>query len=245
MRRQLVSVPSAGPRGRGGAAGEEPHRSLSLLLLLPLLLLLAPSPGAPAATTGGGAPPSFKIEHDSFMKDGAPFQVLGGEFHYFRTPSALWPDRLRRLKAMGLNTVTTYTPWNYHEQERGVVDLTTGERDLAKFARLVEAEGMLLALRLGPYICGEWEYVWQQTPRTEEPRPLTRSPWPFSPLHASRSPLTGSRALYIYNVYSSLCFTHNCHTWYMTPKVRWPTLVAARRRSVGVGRSYVRTSVHS
>ena len=95
-------------------------------LLLLFLLCLAPSCGGAPVTTGGGggpraagrslaeasaapaappppsppSPPSFKIEHDSFMKDGVPFQILGGEFHYFRTPPALWADRLRRLKAM-------------------------------------------------------------------------------------------------------------------------------------------------
>ena len=37
--------------------------------------------------------------------------MLSGEAHYFRMPHELWRDRLTRLKAMGLNTISTYIPW--------------------------------------------------------------------------------------------------------------------------------------
>ncbi|MGH1557955.1 beta-galactosidase [Caulobacter segnis] len=41
--------------------------------------------------------------------------------HYVRIPRAYWPDRLRKAKAMGLNTITTYAFWNAHEPRPGVL----------------------------------------------------------------------------------------------------------------------------
>ncbi len=55
-------------------------------------------------------------EGPNFYLDGRPFRILGGSFHYFRTQPAQWGDRLEKMKAAGLNTVTTYIPWNLHEK---------------------------------------------------------------------------------------------------------------------------------
>jgi len=55
---------------------------------------------------------------------------------------------------MGLNTVQTYVTWNYHSQVRGIYDFE-GSRDLIGFIKAVAAEGLLLNLRAGPYVCGE------------------------------------------------------------------------------------------
>lgn len=42
------------------------------------------------------------------MLDGKPFQYVSGSFHYFRTPRAYWRDRLRKIRAAGLNAISTY-----------------------------------------------------------------------------------------------------------------------------------------
>jgi beta-galactosidase len=84
-------------------------------------------------------------------------QLLSGSFHYARAPRALWRDRLQRLRALGLNAVQTYVPWNWHEATEGAFEFG-GARDLAAFAAIAQEEGLLLLLRLGPYICGEWEF---------------------------------------------------------------------------------------
>lgn len=46
--------------------------------------------------------------------------IYSGAFHYFRVPRSYWRDRLRKMKAAGLNTVETYTPWNLHEPRPGL-----------------------------------------------------------------------------------------------------------------------------
>lgn len=61
---------------------------------------------AAAATVAAvGAAPSFVVQNNQFMLDGAPFTIKSGSFHYFRSHPDQWVDRLTRLKAMGLNTV--------------------------------------------------------------------------------------------------------------------------------------------
>ncbi|KAL0168808.1 hypothetical protein M9458_037030, partial [Cirrhinus mrigala] len=49
----------------------------------------------------------LRTESTHFTLDGAPFRILGGSIHYFRVPRAYWKDRLLKLKACGLNTLTT------------------------------------------------------------------------------------------------------------------------------------------
>lgn len=61
----------------------------------------------------------LQAKNGEFMLDGKPFQVLSGAIHYFRTVPEYWEDRLRKLKALGLNTVETYVAWNVHERKKG------------------------------------------------------------------------------------------------------------------------------
>ena len=42
-----------------------------------------------------------------FTLEGQPFHILGGSIHYFRVPRAYWRDRLLKMKACGVNTLTT------------------------------------------------------------------------------------------------------------------------------------------
>lgn len=47
--------------------------------------------------------------------------IYSGAFHYFRVPRAYWRDRLRKMRAAGLNAVETYVPWNLHEPQSGLL----------------------------------------------------------------------------------------------------------------------------
>ncbi len=76
--------------------------------------------------------------------------------HYPRIPRAYWKDRLQKLKAMGLNSVTTYAFWNAHEATPGHYDFS-GQNDVAEFIREAQQAGLYVILRPGPYVCAEWE----------------------------------------------------------------------------------------
>ncbi|XP_055278448.1 beta-galactosidase-1-like protein 3 [Moschus berezovskii] len=91
-----------------------------------------------------------------FTLEGHEFLILGGSVHYFRVPRASWRDRLLKLQACGLNTVSTYVPWNLHEPERGTFDFS-GNLDLEAFILLAAEVGLWVILRPGPYICSEMD----------------------------------------------------------------------------------------
>jgi beta-galactosidase len=121
-------------------------------LMRAVLLLLAL---AVASITA--AQQSFSTTGDRFRLDGKPFQIRSGEMHYSRVPRPYWRDRLRKMKAMGLNTVGTYMFWNVHEPEPGEFHFA-GNDDVAAFVKDAQAEGMYVLLRPGPYACAEWEW---------------------------------------------------------------------------------------
>ena len=52
--------------------------------------------------------------HEHFYLNNKQFRILSGEVHYFRIPRSHWKHRLKALRAVGLNTVSTYIPWNAH-----------------------------------------------------------------------------------------------------------------------------------
>ncbi|MFC4059943.1 beta-galactosidase family protein [Planomonospora corallina] len=89
-----------------------------------------------------------------FLLDGAEFRVLSGAAHYFRTRPEQWPHRLRTLRAMGLNTVETYVPWNLHEPRPGELRRLA---ELDAFLSAAAEAGLLAIVRPGPYICAEWD----------------------------------------------------------------------------------------
>lgn len=59
---------------------------------------------------------TFTYNNTSFLLDGKPFQILGGQMDPQRVPRAYWTDRLAKAKAMGLNTIFSYIYWNVFEE---------------------------------------------------------------------------------------------------------------------------------
>ncbi|MFI1720163.1 beta-galactosidase family protein [Streptomyces sp. NPDC020489] len=96
----------------------------------------------------------FTVGDTDFLLDGRPVRLLSGALHYFRVHEAQWGHRLAMLRAMGLNCVETYVPWNLHEPRPGAYD------DVGALGRFLDAAreaGLWAIVRPGPYICAEWE----------------------------------------------------------------------------------------
>lgn len=91
-----------------------------------------------------------------FLMDGKPYRILSGAIHYYRVVPEYWEDRLKKLKACGMNTVETYVCWNLHERQEGVFDFD-GMLDLVSYIRTAKELGLNVILRPGPYICTEWD----------------------------------------------------------------------------------------
>ena len=102
---------------------------------------------------------SFYVDwdNDRFVKDGETFRYVSGSFHYSRVPSSQWENRLRKMKAGGLNAAQIYIFWNYHSDKEGQYDFS-GEKDLTKFFELAEKVGLVVIVRGMPYSCAEWEF---------------------------------------------------------------------------------------
>jgi beta-galactosidase len=153
--------------------------ALMVMLSYPCLAQISGSTSA----TSNTAP--LQVEGRQFMLRGKPFQILSGEVEYARIPRADWRDRLRKVHAMGLNTVTVYVFWNLHEPRPGKFDFS-GQNDVAEFIREAQQEGLYVVLRPGPYVCAEWDLggypAWllkdSKNVGSEEPAVLLRSSQP-------------------------------------------------------------------
>ncbi|MCM1190209.1 MAG: beta-galactosidase [bacterium] len=88
------------------------------------------------------------------QRDREPFFGVGGEFHFSRTSAARWEQEILKMKACGINTISTYLFWIHHEEEEGVFDFT-GCRDLRKFLTLCKKHSVNVILRIGPFSHGE------------------------------------------------------------------------------------------
>lgn len=140
------------------------RRFLALSALVPATALAVTAAGEGSAFAGrsgaqtaGGHTFGFAPDGSAFLLDGKPFQIRSGEMHPARIPVEYWRHRIRMAKAMGLNTISFYVFWNYHEQRPGVFDFRSERRDLVRFAQLCQEEGMWVLFRPGPYCCGEWD----------------------------------------------------------------------------------------
>ncbi|KAI4963283.1 hypothetical protein ZWY2020_015105 [Hordeum vulgare] len=89
--------------------------------------------------------------------DGERRLLISGSIHYPRSTPEMWPDLIRKAKEGGLDAIETYVFWNGHEPRRRQYNFE-GSYDIVRFFKEVQDAGMYAILRIGPYICGEWNY---------------------------------------------------------------------------------------
>ncbi|PAV91046.1 hypothetical protein WR25_01257 isoform B [Diploscapter pachys] len=101
---------------------------------------------------------SFYIDYanNQFVRDGKPFRYISGSIHYFRTLPDQWEERLKAIRAAGLNAIQTYIPWNFHETFEGNYNFD-GQKNFTRFFEIAGQNDLAVIVRPGPYICGEWE----------------------------------------------------------------------------------------
>ena len=79
---------------------------------------------------------------------------IAGEIHPGRVPSKQWRNELTKMKAGGLNTISVYVFWIYHEEERNKF-IFDGRRDIRSFLQLAASLDLKVLLRIGPWDHGE------------------------------------------------------------------------------------------
>ncbi|KAL1201285.1 Beta-galactosidase 2 [Cardamine amara subsp. amara] len=96
-------------------------------------------------------------DHKALIINGQRRILLSGSIHYPRSTPEMWPDLIKKAKDGGLDVIQTYVFWNGHEPSPG--NYYFGDRyDLVKFTKLVHQAGLYLDLRIGPYVCAEWNF---------------------------------------------------------------------------------------
>ncbi|HEX4155451.1 MAG TPA: beta-galactosidase [Acidobacteriaceae bacterium] len=116
-----------------------------------------PAPQPVAAKLGTGVNPKSETigANSQFLtKDGKPWLPVMGEFHYSRYTEAEWEPELLKMKANGVDVVSTYVIWIHHEEIEGKFDWS-GQRDLRRFVELCGKHGLYVFVRIGPWAHAE------------------------------------------------------------------------------------------
>ncbi len=115
-----------------------------------------PQPAAPVSahlhlgTPTGPGGHSIGANNRYLTRDGRPWLPVMGEFHYTRVPPDQWESELLKMKAAGVDIVSTYIIWIHHEEQPGQYNFS-GDRDLRRFVQLCRKHGLKVILRLGPW----------------------------------------------------------------------------------------------
>ncbi|KAE8705803.1 Beta-galactosidase 4 [Hibiscus syriacus] len=89
--------------------------------------------------------------------DGKRRVLVSGSIHYPRSTPDMWPNLIQKSKDGGLDMIETYIFWNLHKLVRNQYNFE-GRNDLVKCVKLVTAADLYVHLRIGPYVCAEWNY---------------------------------------------------------------------------------------
>ncbi|KAF3774112.1 Beta-galactosidase 9 [Nymphaea thermarum] len=101
----------------------------------------------------------FNVSYDgrALLLDGQRRILISAGIHYPRAAPEMWPDLVAKTKENGVDVVQSYVFWNGHEPVRGQYNFE-GQFDIVKFVKLVGLSGLYLHLRIGPYVCAEWNF---------------------------------------------------------------------------------------
>ncbi|CAI0392456.1 unnamed protein product [Linum tenue] len=83
--------------------------------------------------------------------------LFSGSIHYPRSTPDMWEDLIQKAKDGGVDVIETYVFWNVHEPSPGNFNFE-GRNDLVRFIRTIHKAGLYAHLRIGPYVCAEWNF---------------------------------------------------------------------------------------
>ncbi|GMN55741.1 hypothetical protein TIFTF001_024859 [Ficus carica] len=83
--------------------------------------------------------------------------LFSGSIHYPRSTPQMWAGLVQKAKDGGLDVIDTYVFWNLHEPSPGYYNFE-GRNDLVGFIKTIQRAGLYVHLRIGPYICSEWNF---------------------------------------------------------------------------------------
>ncbi|KAL8144307.1 hypothetical protein V2J09_017339 [Rumex salicifolius] len=102
---------------------------------------------------------SITYDNKAIVINGQRRILISGSIHYPRSTPQMWEDLIVKAKQGGLDVVDTYVFWNAHEPSPGKYNFE-GRYDLVRFMKAIQKAGLYAHLRIGPYVCAEWNYGW-------------------------------------------------------------------------------------
>jgi Glycosyl hydrolases family 35 len=117
----------------------------------------APAPPEPLPfVVGGRSPDGHVLSANSryLVLDGTAWFPVMGEFHFSRYPEAYWEEEILKMKAGGVQIISTYIFWIHHEELEGQFDWSR-QRNLRRFVELCAKHGLYVWIRVGPWAHGE------------------------------------------------------------------------------------------
>ena len=134
-------------------------RLFTVLTLVALLAVAADaaSPTFPSFSSYAGSPYTVTYDRRSIRLNDQPVAFLSGSIHYPRSTPGMWPQLMKQAAADGMNMIEIYVFWNYHQPTEDTMDWT-GRGNLTLFLDAIAEAGLFANLRIGPYVCAEWDY---------------------------------------------------------------------------------------
>jgi len=110
-----------------------------------------------ASLLASAANAAVSYDHRSLLINGRRSILISGSIHYPRSTPEMWPGLIQNAKDGGLDVIQTYVFWNGHEPAQGQYHFAD-RYDLVRFLKLVKQAGLYAHLRIGPYVCAEWNF---------------------------------------------------------------------------------------
>ncbi|XP_024518549.1 beta-galactosidase 8 isoform X1 [Selaginella moellendorffii] len=146
-------LPRKGQRTRDRSIGRPGRHQQSLQPEMPplllLLLLLA------ATLLHVGLSDTVAYDHRGLIINGQHRMLISASIHYPRAAPQMWSQLISNAKAGGIDVIETYVFWDGHQPTRDTYNFE-GRFDLVSFVKLVHEAGLYANLRIGPYVCAEW-----------------------------------------------------------------------------------------
>ncbi|KAH9711205.1 Beta-galactosidase 3 [Citrus sinensis] len=100
---------------------------------------------------------SVTYDRKALLINGQRRILFSGSIHYPRSTPDMWEDLIQKAKDGGLDVIETYVFWNVHEPSPGNYNFE-GRYDLVRFIKTIQKAGLYAHLRIGPYVCAEWNF---------------------------------------------------------------------------------------
>ncbi|NP_001265904.1 beta-galactosidase 5-like precursor [Cicer arietinum] len=100
---------------------------------------------------------SVTYDRKAIIINGQRRILISGSIHYPRSTPEMWEDLIQKAKVGGLDVIDTYVFWNVHEPSPSNYNFE-GRYDLVRFIKTVQKVGLYVHLRIGPYVCAEWNF---------------------------------------------------------------------------------------